>query len=446
MHEFLVSAIAFAVLVGMMVVVHEFGHFAVARLCGVRVEAFSVGFGPRLFGFRHGGTDYKVCLFPFGGYVKMTAENPGGEQPVNDVGAFTAHPRWQRMLIALGGPAANFVLAFAAMTFYFGWIHEVPAYEFKTTNIEWVVPGSAADQAGLEPGDLIRRFDTDDNPGWEQVYARMTLEPNQIVPMTVERAGKMFELAMRMPSKLNGDDLAGMLPLDLPGPIVVKEAAPGTPAAHAGLLPGDIIQSVDGHPFHAESTLLAYMQAGQGKPLSLLVVRNGVMLGPVVAFPGKLSYGWSLGFTAVPIPIRSSPLPLAESLARSRKFCVGGSKLILQMLEHIAAHKVSATQLAGPVGIARMAGDAAEMNGWYAKYFLAAEISLNLGIVNLLPFPLLDGWTVLTLLIESALRRNINRVVKERIYQAGLVVLLMFFAFIIFSDITKLPAFTHIAR
>jgi len=192
--------------------------------------------------------------------------------------------------------------------------------------------------------------------------------------------------------------------------------------------------------------LLAYMQAGQGKPLSLLVVRNGVMLGPVVAFPGKLSYGWSLGFTAVPIPIRSSPLPLAESLARSRKFCVGGSKLILQMLEHIAAHKVSATQLAGPVGIARMAGDAAEMNGWYAKYFLAAEISLNLGIVNLLPFPLLDGWTVLTLLIESALRRNINRVVKERIYQAGLVVLLMFFAFIIFSDITKLPAFTHIAR
>jgi regulator of sigma E protease len=446
MHDFLVAIIAFVVLLGVMVVVHEFGHFAVARLCGVRVESFSLGFGPRLFGIRHGGTDYKVCLLPFGGYVKMTAENPGGEQPAGDPGAFTAHPRWQRMLIGLGGPAANFVLAFVAMTFYFGWINEEPAFEFKSTTIEWVVPGSAAERAGLAPGDLIRHFDADDNPGWEKVYARMTLDPNQTVPVTVERAGKLLQMAMRMPDKLNGEDLAGMLPQDLPGPIGIQEALPGTPAAQAGLRRGDIIQSVDGHPFHAESTLLAYMQAGQGKPLTLAVVRNGVALPPTVAQPALLDGKWGLGFMAAPPPIRSSPLPLAEALIRSRKFCVDGSILILQMLKHIATRKVSATQLTGPVGIARMAGDAAQMNGWYAKFFLAGEISLNLGIVNLLPFPILDGWMILLLLIESALRRDISRVIKERSYQAGLVLILIFFAFIIFSDITKLPLFTHTVK
>src|SRR3974377_157248 len=127
MHDFLISAVAFIVLVGLMVVVHEFGHFITAKLCGVRVEAFSFGFGPRLFGVTYGDTDYKVCLLPLGGFVKMTGENPGDEPILDDPGAFTAHPRWQRILIGLAGPAFNFVLAFVLMVFYFGWLNEVPA-------------------------------------------------------------------------------------------------------------------------------------------------------------------------------------------------------------------------------------------------------------------------------------------------------------------------------
>ena len=128
MHQdFCVSVIAFIVLIGVMVVVHEFGHFVVAKLCGVRVEAFSIGFGPRLFGVKCGDTDYKVCLLPLGGYVKMTGENPAeGDQPVDDPGAFKSHPRWQRMLIGLAGPVFNFMLAFVLMVFYFDWINEVP--------------------------------------------------------------------------------------------------------------------------------------------------------------------------------------------------------------------------------------------------------------------------------------------------------------------------------
>ncbi len=443
MHEFLVAAVAFIVLVGVMVVVHEFGHFATAKLCKVRVEAFSFGFGPRLFGFKYGDTDYKVCLLPLGGFVKMTGENPG-EEAVNDPAAFTSHPRWQRMLIGVAGPVANFILAFVLMAFYFGFINEVPAYEVNTTTVEWVVPGSAAAQAGIQPGDLIRRFDTVDNPTWEQVFSRMTLDPNMTVPVAVERGGKTLQLALAVPAELKGDDLDGMLPQYMPGPIGVQEVMPDNPAVKAGLRAGDAIVTVDGHPFHTVSTLLAYMQAGQGKPLSLVVQRNGVTLAPMVATPAKLDTGYKLGFAAVPIPFRHDPMPLAKAAEKSRVFCADGSMLIVQMLERIFTHKVSVSQLSGPVGIARIAGEAAEMKGWYSKFYLAGEISLNLGILNLMPFPILDGGMILLLFIESLIRRDISVNVKERIYQAAFVVLLAFFAFIIFNDVTKLPIFNHI--
>ena len=173
-----------------------------------------------------------------------------------------------------------------------------------------------------------------------------------------------------------------------------------------------------------------------------MVLRNGTTLGPIVAHPAKLDTGWKLGFMAVRPPIRSSPLPLKKALAESTQFCADGSTLIVQMLERIATRRVPANQLTGPVGIARMAGDAAETKGWYAKFYLAGVISLNLAILNLMPFPILDGGLILLLLIESALRHDISINVKERIYQAAFVVLMMFFAFVIFNDVTKLPIFT----
>jgi regulator of sigma E protease len=448
MHEFLVAAVSFIVLVGVMVVVHEFGHFAVAKLCGVRVEAFSVGFGPRLFGIKHGDTDYKICLLPLGGYVKMTGENPVEEQPVNDPGAFTSHPRWQRMLIGLAGPLSNFILAFVLMIIYFGWINEVPSVEVKTTSVEWVIPGSAAAQAGIQPGDVIRHFDTADQPSWEKVYERIKLNAGQTVPVTVDRDGKTADLTLRVPASAKSDDFdlsdAGMLPQYLPSPIGVQEVQAGTPAAQAGLRAGDAIQSVDGHPFHTVSSLRAYMKAGQGQPISLVILRNGVVLAPIVAHPAKLDTGWALGFAPVPIPIRADPLPIAAAFSKSAAFCKDNSFLIVEVLQRLFTHKVSVSQLSGPVGIARMAGEAAEMKGWFPKFGLAGEISLNLGILNLLPFPILDGGLILLLLIESTIRRDISVNVKERIYQAAFVVLLAFFAFVIFNDVTKLPIFTHL--
>jgi len=456
MHEFLVSAVAFIILVGIMVVVHEFGHFAVAKLCGVRVEAFSVGFGPRLFGVKYGDTDYKICLLPLGGFVKMTGETPeqnlegSGDYvaPVDDPGSFTAHPRWQRMLIGVAGPVANFILAFGLMLFYFGVFNEVPKSEVTTATIEWVVPGSAAAQAGIQTGDIIRHFDTVDHPDWDAVNRRSSVNQGQTVPVTVERGGQSLNLSLHLPAAVKGQDYdlsdAGYYPEFVPGPIGVQEVMSGYPAAAAGLLNGDSIQSVDGHAFHTVPALLAYMQEGKGKPLSLVVVRNGVTLSPLVAHPTKIDNSWKLGFTPVPIPFRHDPLPLNQALAKSSGFCVDNSTMIFDVLGGIFTRKVSVSQLSGPVGIARLAGEAAETRGWLPKFVLAAGISLNLGILNLMPFPILDGGLIVMLLIESVMRREINLNVKERIYQAAFVVLIVFFAFIIVNDMTKLPIFAHL--
>jgi regulator of sigma E protease len=459
MHDFLITGfrdvVAFIILVGVMVVVHEFGHFAVAKLCRVRVEAFSFGFGPRLFGVKYGDTDYMVCLLPLGGYVKMAGENfaelsdaAKGEAtvaPPDDPGALTSHPRWQRMLIGVAGPVANFVLAFVLMLGYFGWINEVPAVEVKTATIEWVIPGSPAAQAGLQSGDIIRHFAEVDNPSWEKIIEKIALNPNQTIPVMVEREGKPLQLPFRVPEELKGGSIAGMLIQYTDGPIGVVSVQAGTPAAQAGLRPGDDIQSVDGHPFHYVTSLRAYMQDGKGKPISLVVVRNGVTLPPVIAHPTQIGSDWLLGFKPLPPPMRRDPLPLKTSVVESNQFFMDNSTLLLQVLQRIFTRKIAASSaLGGPLSIARAAGDAAESQSLEYMFTLAAQISISLGILNLLPFPILDGGMILILLIEGILRHEININVKERIYQAAFVMLVTLFVFITYNDITKLPIFTHL--
>jgi regulator of sigma E protease len=456
MHDFLISVAAFIVLVGVMVLVHEFGHFIVAKLCGVRVERFSIGFPPRLFGVKIGETDYCVSATLVGGYVKMTGESPeqnlefSKEHPQdlsNDPGALTSHPRWQRMLIGLAGPAANFALALGLMLIYYGLINEVPSVEVKTTTVEWVTPATPGAQAGFEPGDVLRRFDGVENPTWEQVYEHSKLNAEQNVAVTVDREGKPANLVLHVPNSARSDDFdisdTGILPQYLPGPIGVAEVQAGTPAQQAGLRAGDAIATVDGHPFHTVQALLAYMQTGQGKPMTLAVLRNGATV-QLTARPAKLDSGWKLGFATVPTPLRTQPLPVGAAVKKSVNFCADNSFLIVEVLERLFTHKVSVSQLSGPVGIARMAGEAAQTKGWWSKFGLAGEISLNLGILNLLPFPILDGGMILLLLIESALRHDISLAIKERILTAAFVVLVAFIAFTVFNDVTKLPVFTHL--
>ncbi|MGA2727823.1 MAG: RIP metalloprotease RseP [Terracidiphilus sp.] len=449
MHEFLVAALAFIVLIGIMVVVHEFGHFAVAKLCRVRVESFSVGFGPRLFGIRHGDTDYKVCLLPLGGYVKMTGENPGDDQPADDPAAFSSHPRWQRMLIGVAGPASNFILAFVLMVIYFGWINEVP--DIKSATLEWVTPGSAADQAGLQPGDVFRQFGNAKKPDFEAVVDLARSDADQTIPVVVERNGKTVQTSLHIPDKTskNGFELSqtGMFLQYVHGPIGVDQTVPNSPADKAGLKGGDSLAAVDGHVFHTVDPLLDYLQQGQGKPVTLTVERNGAVLPPTIVHPSMQDAQWRLGFMAVPPadpPMHQRPLSFSEAVGESRDFCAENSLLIVDVLKKLLTRQASVKQLAGPVGIAHAAGQAAETKYWAPKFGLAAGISLNLGILNLLPFPILDGGLIMLLLIESVMRHDISMVVKERIYQAAFVVLVMFFCYVSFNDVAKLSIFSHL--
>jgi regulator of sigma E protease len=451
MHEFLVSAAAFIVLVGLLVILHELGHFIAAKLCGVRVEAFSFGFGPRLFGFKYGGTDYKVCLLPLGGFVKMTGENPteeSADEIASDPAAFTSHPRWQRILIGLAGPTVNLLLCLVLMFIYYAFINEVPAFTVKSTTVEWVTPDSPAAVAGIQTGDIVRSFGGVNNPTWEpQVYEQIKLSPGQYVPVTVDRGGQTLTLSLLVPMAAKAEDFdigdTGMQPQYLPGPIQVAQVMPGTPAEQAGLRGGDQIEAVDGHAFHSTNTLLAYMQWEQGKPMTLTLLRNGATV-QITAAPTKTDTRWMLGFAPQPVPIRDQPLPFFAAWKKSGIFFRNNSMIVAEVLNRLFTRRLSVSQLMGPVGIARAAGEAAEMDGWMPKFGLASEISLQLGILNLLPFPILDGGMILLLLIESILRHDISLVIKERIYTAAFVVLMAFFAFVLFNDVSRLGLFAHV--
>jgi len=460
MHDFLVSVAAFIVLIGLMILVHEFGHFLVAKLCGVCVERFSIGFPPRLIGIKIGETDYCISATPLGGYVKMTGENLPGEnlsiEGADDEmiealkavpGALTSHPRWQRILIAAAGPVANFILALVLMVIYYGWINEVPSVQVKATTVDWVVPNSAAAAAGIQAGDVITRFGSVHDPSWDMITAQAIINPGQSIPVDVEREGKSLDLSMRIPESAKSSDFdisdAGLLPEFVPGPIAVAQVEPGTPAARAGFRPGDAVLSVDGHPLHYIVSLQAFMQQNQAKPVSVVLERDGKALPPIQIDPAHMQGAWVLGFDSKGLAMRDNPLGLGRGTAHATRFCADNSFLILEVVERLFTRRVSVSQLSGPIGIAQMAGQAAQMRGWYPKFSLAAEISLNLGILNLFPFPILDGGMIMLLLIESLLRHDISLNIKERVYQVAFVVLVVFFAFIIVNDVTKLSIFGH---
>ena len=451
-----IATVSFLLVLGVMVLVHEFGHFVVCKLCGVRVEVFSLGFGTRLFGVRWGDTDYRVSVLPFGGYVKMAGEMPGAET-TGDPGEFTAHPRWQRILIAVAGPVANFVLAFVLMAGLYMMHNEVEVYLVGPAVLDVVPPNSPAGRAGLQAGDRIVRFDEDKNPTWEKVTDRAALDVNSTVPITVARTvngqTKEFSTEMLITDPTKGEDFEietlGLLPKEQNGPVVVDDVMPGDPAARAGLKAGDGLVEVNGQPVHGVPAVIAVLDESGNRPATLLVERDGhqftATVQPIWAdFSGE-EPGYRLGFSAVPPPFHVEQLPLPQAVHRSVAYNVRYSGYILDVLQRLVTrHAAVMQQLNGPIGMARMTGEAAEMHGWEPIIGLTALISLNLGIMNLLPVPILDGGTILLLMIEGLLRRDLKQEVKERMYQVAFVMIILFFAFVMVNDVSKLNLFSRL--
>lgn len=431
---FLYSLVSVVIVLGIMIVVHEFGHFAAAKFFGVRVEVFSVGFGKRLLGFTRGETDYRISALPFGGYVKMSGENPM-ESRTGDPGEFMSHPRWQRFIIAVAGPFMNIVLAVVLLTGVFMVHHEVLTYLHEPAVLGWVRPNSPADRAGLRPGDRIVRVEDVQNPTWEDVVPRVFLSPNHPVELAVQRGNEVLpKTIVPEASKADGSVDTGFSPAHK---LVVGQLVPGLPAEKAGLKVDDEIRSVDKIPMNSTEALKDYFKSVKGREVTLQAVRNGapieLKLTPV--WDGEDSE-FHAGF--IPNAYRVEKLPfgraLSESVAANRKM----SGLILELVKKMVERKVSIKAMDGPISIAKYSGEAARQEGWTPLLQLMSGISLNLGIFNLLPIPILDGGLILLLLIEGILRRDISQPVKERIYQVAFVCLVLFAGVVIFNDVMKL--------
>jgi regulator of sigma E protease len=438
MSGFFIAVLAVAVVLGFMILIHEFGHYAVAKLLGVRVEVFSIGFGKRLLGFRRGDTDYRISAIPLGGYVKMSGENPMDER-TGDPGEFLSHPRWHRFLIAIAGPSMNILLAIGLLTFVYMVHYEYPAVLDEPALIGWVLPDTPASKAGIQIGDRITRLDGIENPTWKQVDPKEALSPNQPLDVTIQRGGRSFEKTI-VPEAygVNQMGYAGWVPQE--PSVTVTDLEKGMPAAKAGIKVGDEILTVDGQPIPAIEAMIETLKRTQGKPIEITVRRNGQVqtftMQPVLAeVPGQPEKRYRVGLGSLPMKV--SALPLAAAFHKSVEQNKEGSLLILELVQKMIQRKISIRTIEGPIGIGRAAGEAASEKGWTPLMALTAAISLNLGIFNLLPIPILDGGVILLLFVESIMRRDISLQIKERIYQAAFVFLVLFAVMVIYNDLAK---------
>ncbi|MCU1328186.1 MAG: putative rane-associated zinc metalloprotease [Bryobacterales bacterium] len=424
------------VLIGVMILVHELGHFWAARAFDVKVDIFSFGFGPRLFGFQRGETDYRFSLFLFGGYVKMAGDQPGDEG-ASDPRGFMAKPRWQRLIIAFAGPFMNIVLAVGVLTGLFMVKYE-KIIDDQGATIGHVMPDSPAAKVGIQAGDKIVRLNGTDNPSWEDIITEEIQSVARPLTVTYERQGQRRSVSVT-PTL---DERSGLGDAGWEGQnkIQVGAVTDGMPAASVGLRKGDLLVSVNGVPIHSRFTLTEVIRKSDGKPVVLEYERGGTMhtvsINPVYkTLEG--STRWMIGVSSdvrwnIQKTKLSFPAALSESLRINRRY----GMLIVELLKGIVERRMPAKNLQGPVGIAQQATQAAQ-EGPATFLTLMSMVILNLAILNLLPIPILDGAMILTLLVEMIMGRDISLSVKEAMLKVGFVFLMMLMVFVLYNDIVR---------
>ena len=439
---FFQSAFWFLILIGVMILIHELGHFWAAGFFDVRVETFSFGFGPRLFGFRRGETDYRVsAVFFLGGFVKMAGELPGDET-ANDPRGFLAKPRWQRLIVVLAGPLMNVVLAVGLLTGLYMIKYQKVVEADSGAVIGSVAPSTPAAKAGIQEGDRIVKLGSQRNPTWDDVILKEVESAARPMQLTIARNGKEFDTTVTpVLDERSGAGSAGWFER---GEVQLGPIQAGMPAQKVGLQPGDLILSAAGHPIHATVRFHEVIRASGGKPVLIDFQRNGKPMQVTVQAVWSAADGparWMIGAIVEPkLNIVTSRLSLPGALRQSVQENVRSAGLIFQVLEGVVERRISAKLLTGPVGIGQMAGQAAKQ-GPSAFIMLMSMVSLNLAVINLMPLPILDGGSVVMLIIEMVMRRDLSMSVKEAVFKVGFVFIMMLVAFVLYNDITKiLPA------
>jgi regulator of sigma E protease len=426
------TLLAFLFVLGVLVFVHELGHFLAARRLGVRVLTFSLGFGPKLLKVRRGDTEYCVSAIPLGGYVKMAGENPDDPR-TGRPDEFLSKTKWERFQILIMGPAMNIILAVVVMAIVLAQGAEVPIYQDQPPVVGAVTPGSPAERAGIQRGDRILTVAGDDVDTWDDLFIAVGTRPDRDVALTLVRDGQTRSVTVRTVSETRFEiGNIGVLPDINP---IVASVIGGTPAERAGLKAGDVVLAVNGERMVTRTQFIEAISRNPEREIEMTVERGEQEL-RVKATPYREGDRGLLGLY-VAEPTRSfTPGPLeAIKLSVERNIEFGG--LIFKTLGGLFVGETSPRQLMGPVAIAQLSGESAQA-GWVALFTLMASISLNLGLLNLLPIPVLDGGHILIMALEGVARRDFSMAVKEKMLLAGFVLLMMLMVTVIYNDLTRI--------
>ncbi len=427
----LLTIVAFVFVLGVLIFVHELGHFLMARRIGVRVMTFSLGFGPKLFGFSRGGTEYRVSAVPLGGYVKMAGETPDDPR-TGQPDEFLSKTKWQRFQVLIMGPVMNILLAIVLMWVVLMQGDREPSFLRRPVKVGAVAAGSPAERGGVRPGDLIatvagRRVDT-----WEQFSMAIGTKARREVPIEVDRDGRTVPLTVTPDAQTKyeiGD--IGVFPDVHPS---IAQIVSGEAAERGGLKTGDIVFAFNGQPI-TYSWQLTEAIAKRPNQVVIFDVQRGaerMAISVTATLQGKKG---RVGISILDdsILVQRGPWEAAK-LSVQRNYESGGA--IFQTLVGLMTRETSPKQLTGPLGIAQLSGDAAAL-GWIALFSLMAMISLNLGILNLLPIPVLDGGHIFIMALEGLARRDFSTKVKESLLLAGFAVLMLLMVTVIYNDLTR---------
>jgi regulator of sigma E protease len=426
------TLLAFAFVLGVLVFVHELGHFVMARWHGVRVLTFSLGFGPKIFKVKRGDTEYAISAVPLGGYVKMAGENPE-EQRTGSPDEFLSKSKWQRFQILIMGPAMNVVLAVVLLWVVLMQGAAVPAYQDSPVLIGVVNADSPASRAGLRSGDHILRVNSDETPTWEDFFMAIGTKPDRDVQLTLVRDGREMQISVRPEPQTRyevGD--IGVLPDVYPS---IQSVIPGDPADKAGLKGGDQILSINSQRVVFSQQVQELISQNAEKPMDVRIRRDGQEQS-ISVVPKKRDDIGMIGIRIQNETRTFKPGPL-EAIGLSVSRNIESAGLILKTLWGLITGEVSTRQLMGPIGIAQISGESAQA-GWVSLFAIMAMISLNLGLLNLMPIPVLDGGHILIMGLETVARRDFSIQVKEKMFLVGFVLLMALMVTVIYNDLTRI--------